>query len=159
MTQNSSAKNMGDDWAQTLAKSASNSGISAPPSSERGGHDWLSFIVVLLMIVACLTAYHLIILKPTLAANQTYFVVNLDRLMEAKVMQLVEREQINSTQLSDDELLNEASAFKEQLTADLLNFSHGAPIFQPGAVVKVSDKVVDLTPIIANEYRITLSKK
>jgi hypothetical protein len=119
-------------------------------------------LFILICTAILLGGYHLLVLKPLLdeakgPQGQLYYVADLEALSEAKVVSMLRKRDATGVDLSEQEVNAEMMRFREQLRADFLELSSGAPIFQKQTIIHARKDIDDLTVVIAEKYGLDLN--
>jgi hypothetical protein len=137
---------------------------SEAKAADTANQQSLSFFALTIypLIIAglCIFAYHLFVAGPMFqeARDQAvYYVADLDTISEAKIVSMLRQRATTGVDLTEDEVNEVMLNFREQLRADLLELSGGAPIFQIQAIINARTNIDNLTPIIAERHSLNLN--
>lgn len=112
------------------------------------------FIIVVL-ISALFLVYHYKFILPELEAARRIYVVDDERLANAKVVDMQKKQDLGVI-TSEEGIKEEFEAFTQILLGNLRDTSNGYPVFRRGSVI-LSDGVVDLTESVAGANGLDLN--
>jgi hypothetical protein len=115
------------------------------------------FVIILVIIMAI--GYHIFYVEPMIeklrADSRYYYVVDMELLMDAKINSMIQERERTGFDKSEAEIQAEMKNFANELKEKLLELSSGFPIFSSASVVNARTGIIDLTPEILGQFKLT----